>query len=623
VVDTTGTPQELARLVADITGQKRPGVPALPAPEEPEDDLGPVLEAMRSHFSLDLSYLRGTMLQRRVRRRMALLSISDLPEYVDRLRNDAKEAIALRQDVFIGVTSFFRDPEAFESIKRHLATDLRRRQVDDAFRIWVPACASGEEVYSLAMLTVEAMEACGHMRKVKLFATDIDESALARVSRATYSSSSVADVSPARLARFFDAQSGAFVIKPSLREMVICAQHNLVTAPPFTRIDLVSCRNLLIYFDQAAQEQVLASLHFSLRQGGTLFLGSAEALGRLDCEFSVVDAKQKMYKKTRNVILPTMRRRGGLRDPIAVLPREAKPRAKTRRESSVEEVDLESWLDALVTRYRPQAGAGGVQLNCTCDGGSVALPRGALEEACVNLLENAFRYGCQNDSPRVDVSCRINQGVLELSVRDNGNGIAPENHQKVFEPFRRLDPSLAEGSGVGLVAARRLIGRHGGAITLDSAEGRGAKFMIRVPIGDTEGSLHRRSTVRRRALVVEDDTLDAKAIARSLGDDFEKTQAKDLETATALLDQHRYDVIILDLSLPDGHGLELVRHVRTVMRSSIPIVVVTGHGEGISPGDMTASVASFVAKSELAGGALRSEVANALARELPPAGVTA
>jgi CheY-like chemotaxis protein len=193
----------------------------------------------------------------------------------------------------------------------------------------------------------------------------------------------------------------------------------------------------------------------------------------------------------------------------------------------------------------------------------------------------------------------------------------------VFEPFRRLDPSLAEGSGVGLVAARRLIGRHGGAITLDSAEGRGAKFMIRVPIGDTEGSLHRRSTVRRRALVVEDDTLDAKAIARSLGDDFEKTQAKDLETATALLDQHRYDVIILDLSLPDGHGLELVRHVRTVMRSSIPIVVVTGHGEGISPDDMTASVASFVAKSELAGGALRSEVANALARELPPAGVTA
>lgn len=292
--------------------------------------------------------------------------------------------------------------------------------------------------------------------------------------------------------------------------------------------------------------------------------------------------------------------------------------AGTRRESLSEEVELEAWLDALLSRYRPISEESSIQLNCACDSGRVRMPRGALEETVVNLLENAFNYGCSGPNPRIDVACRLGWGTLVLSVRDNGKGIAPENHRKIFEPFRRLDPEMADGSGVGLVAARRLIGRHGGVISIESDTDQGAEFIVRLPV-EADRWPARESAARQQILVVEDDTLDAKAIERALGEELAVTRAKDLAGAIALLSQARYDLVVLDLSLPDGHGLELVRHLRTELQLDTPVIVVTGHGNGISPTATTSTITGFVAKSELRSDTLRAAVSSALAHRVASA----
>ncbi|HNO79023.1 MAG TPA: chemotaxis protein CheB [Phycisphaerae bacterium] len=1015
VVDATADPKQLARKVASIVDK----VPDYTASIEIEDehavadDMAGVLDVLRAHFKLDLSYLRPSMLHRRVRRRMALLGISAVASYVEKLKADVAEAQALRQDTFIGVTGFFRDKEAFARLQRHLATEMLPRAIEGQFRIWVPACATGEEVYSLAILALEAMEAAGIKRELKIFATDIDEESLARASKATYPTAGIAEIGPVRLSKYFIHNGDTVTIKPAIRELVICAQHNLVTDPPFTKIDLVSCRNFLIYLEQPAQESVLASLHFALKTGGTVFLGSAEAMGRLGSEFEVVDSKFKLFRKTRSAILPSMRRRAGLRDPVVtatrsgmipndrdrdasirqlldtVIEKDGKsaavvgldgnvieilgdplgifqvPKGKittdimrmvsddvtaalttgiqrlrregndvqyairlngpsprhvtikllrlpainsvperiviiiepspsreiastpdqasldkdttirmnelqlelqqtreslqatieelqssneeqqstneelvasneelqstneelqsvneelytinveyqskiqelavlaadldnllrnidigtlfldtelrirkftpaidqiiklmehdvgrsiehfahnlgteflsdvrnvissgnaverelrgtrgnwlmvrilpymahsgqqsgvvvtfidvtaiknaeemtrmandqlafanrelsrqreeledlfsivahdlkrpvaaldgllklinaetnvpdreskdeeilskalgecgrmkrmlvdlahvsglTRRETTKDEVDLQAWLDQLVDRFREDAESRGVRINCICDAGRVQIGRAFLEEAFVNLIENALKYGTTDKNPRIDITCLINDGALELSVRDNGKGIAPENHQKIFEPFRRLDPDLSEGSGIGLVAARRLITRYGGVLSVQSALGEGAKFIARIPIEDLE-SRKLMAPKKPRVLLVEDDMLDAKTVQRYLGDDFSTTCVKGIAEAESRLGSEIFDLVILDLSLPDGHGFQLVRRIRTVLGSQVPIVVVTGQGEGIAPKSISATIAGFLSKVDV------------------------
>ncbi len=1027
IVDSSDNPQELAAKVVRLL-DKTPQVEIdceVDNEQIASDDLSGVLETLRAHFKLDLGYLRPTMLRRRVRRRMALLGITSVYKYVKRLEEDVAEARSLRQDTFIGVTSFFRDKESFERLQRHLASELLSNTSDGQFRIWVPACATGEEVYSLAITTLEAMEASNVKRELKIFATDIDEESLARASKAVYPTSGISEIGPVRLAKYFIHNGDTITIRPSIRELVICAQHNLVKDPPFTKIDLVSCRNFLIYLEQPAQENVLSALHFSLKPGGTVFLGSAEAMGRLGNEFEDIDSKHKLFRKSRNVTLPAMRRRAGMRDPIiaasratlsptdrnrdaslrqiidSIIEKDGKsaavvgidgnvieilgdpleifqlPKGKlttdimrmvsdevtaalttgmqklrrddnkvqyvirlksqpskrvtikmsrlpainniaeriiivvepspthdaaqlpdrasidkdtslrmkelhlelqqtreslqatieelqssneeqqstneelvasneefqstneelqsvneelytinveyqnkiqelavlaadldnllrnidlgtlfidsdlrirkftpatdqvikllehdvgrsiedfahslgteflsdvkeviksgktverdlrghrgnwlmvrilpylahsgkqdgavvtfvevtpiknaqemtrmandqlsfanleltrqreeledlfsivahdlkrpvaaldgllklvnvapneqdassedeflskalnecgrmkrmlvdlayvsglTRREATREVVELQEWLDELVDRFRADAESKGVRINCICDDGRVEIGRAFIEEAFVNLMENALKYGTSNKNPRIDITCLINEGTLEISVRDNGKGIAPENHQKVFEPFRRLDPDSTEGSGIGLVAARRLITRDGGSLSLQSATGEGARFVAHIPI-DRSKSKKLTMPNKPRVLLVEDDTLDAKKVQRHLGDIYTTTRVNDLAEAESRLSTEFYDLVILDLSLPDGHGLQLVQRMRTVLGSQIPIIVVTGQGDGITPKSISATIAGFLSKIDLKKESLLETVGRAI-----------
>jgi CheY-like chemotaxis protein len=269
------------------------------------------------------------------------------------------------------------------------------------------------------------------------------------------------------------------------------------------------------------------------------------------------------------------------------------------RELESREVSLQSWLDGLVDGYADSSKQAGVRVNTTCDNGTYDIHAGFLEEIFTNLFENALKYGCTAEAPRIDVAGRIVGDHFELSVADNGDGIAPEYHHKVFEPFRRLDPAASSGSGIGLLAVKRLVHRLGGSVHLDSESGKGAKFLVRVPLLTQEDDSEGIATRRPRVLLVEDDLLDARSIERHLGKSHTITRVQDIKEADTRLSSERFDVVILDLSLPDGHGLELAHRMADKPFMRTPIVVVTAHGQGIDNLGSDSAVSACLSKSDI------------------------
>lgn len=1007
--DGVDSPEGLARRVSLVTRRLDAGGDV--NEQAVDDQVNEILSLLRTRESPDFSYFRRSMVSRRVQRRMTLVGIREIERYIEKLQDDSREAHQLRRDLLIGVTSFFRDSQAFDALRaKFMGSYVLRLDPSEPVRIWVPACSSGQEVYSIAMLCAEA-NASGQRRKFSIFATDVDQQALDAASTGVYSVSEVSNVPPHLLARYFSAHGNSFHIARSIREMVIFASHNLVRDPPFTKMDLVSCRNFLIYMEPQAQEQVLASLHFALKPRGLLFLGNSESIAPLESEFESVDATSRLYRKATTTAHPALRRRSGLGDPITVMPRtvsyvhtmsrdetardvleslieldgatcalltrdgslvevigdtlglfrlsKGKPTsdatkmlpkevavamttglhrikkgeravnytvavelAQTRLHATVhlkllpdkeaesskvvlvlrkiedvsavdmperfsadvvetertraleadlrqtketlqatieelqttneeqqstneelvaaneelqsaneelqsvneelhtvniefqrknedlsvmtadldnllqnievgtlfldknlcvrkftsavtnvihlasqdigrsimdfshhlatdyvedvrsviqtgqrvdrqvraldgawyhmrivpyhtklgvdegvlvtfvdvtgaknmeelarsineqleaantrlieqadeledlfsitshdlkrpiaaldgllklarkrlketsdeanigekldlaidecarmhrmirdlshvsgirepdeveEDLDLQVWMDGIMEEFKQRAVEKGIRFNYSCDRGVVRLVRTQPEQALRNIIENAILYGSGNESPRIDVTCQIDKGMLRLSVADNGMGIAPEHHERVFELFRRLDPSVGDGSGVGLVAARRLINMAGGQVDLESDVGEGAKFTITLPV-ERKGDQDDKSALRR-ILLVEDDAVDAKTTMRLLGDIYQMTWATTLAEAKELVQSEYFDLVLLDLSLPDGHGLELLTQVRKNLRRDVPIVILTGHSGIVDERAMRASTDGYLTKA--------------------------
>ena len=237
-------------------------------------------------------YKRGTVL-RRIERRMQVNALPDLPSYRRLLDTSPRETPALLQDMLISVTNFFRDRDAFDALGEALAKSVADRPAAEPFRAWVAGCATGEEAYSVAMLLHELLAERGG--QVQIFASDIDQRAVAAARLGAYPASIVTDVSPERLTRFFTPEPEGYRIVKGVRDGVVFSMHNVLSDPPFTRMDLICCRNLLIYLDRAAQVQALRSFHFALKPGGMLFLGSSETVDLTDGIFSSV-GKHKLYR---------------------------------------------------------------------------------------------------------------------------------------------------------------------------------------------------------------------------------------------------------------------------------------------------------------------------------------
>ena len=1029
LVDQVGLPAQLANRITELSKRNWPAPDEVGDDDEPPEEIAQVLGLIRANTSIDMSYLRPRMVGRRLRRRMAINGIWAIKEYLAKLERDPEELAHLADDLLIVVTSFFRDAHAFDSLQRKIIPKyvLEGRDPSEPIRVWVAACATGQEVYSIAMILLQALAERKQARPLKIFATDVNEFALTRASRGHYSLSEAADIPPRLLTLYMDQAGNQYTVRNEVRSTVLFARHNLVEDPPFTKMDLVCCRNLLIYLTPEAQKRALATLTMALKpETGLLFLGSAESASVLDSGLQVIDARSKIYRRhgtlptdviiqpaiaeptavnrpdisawtrpaetrtqqqlelLRSIVdcsLQTQRRSVALTspdgrlvevfsDPLAVfrlprgkptdhlarlLPRdlvssvatgwqrltkgeptvhfvvptrqvqgatavqiqmfalEKNPSrealhlltidrragdddhpappvdlssaeqveslqqelAQTReslqatieelqasneeqqstneelvasneelqstneelhsvneelftvnaeyqkknqelqvlsadldnllrninvgtlylddqlrirrftptisriiplQESDIgrpmtelvhrlevdlsgiasevlnsdasvemevrdrfgswllmrivphrtmagadrgllitfvditkvknaeetsrvvsselaaansqlaeqseqledlfsivahdlkrpvlgvdgvltlahkklqrgetdqalrhvqaaleatstlrtilqdlgdmaqlthfepveEEVDLMQWLESLLEPFAGQSKDRAVQFHWVSDSGTALFCRAAAQTILSNLVENALLHGTSGRRPRVDVICSIEPAFLRIVVMDNGRGIAPENHERVFELFRRLTPNETPGTGVGLVAARRMAQRANGTLRLESSLGHGAKFTVELPARRTAEA---RTKHPARVLLVEDDDLDAKAATMAL-EGYSIERARTLTAARELARTGHFDVVLLDLSLPDGHGLSLVSDLRADGQNRVPVVILSGHADGlIREALQVSSVVGAISKDSTMAPEFREVVQNAL-----------
>jgi two-component system, chemotaxis family, CheB/CheR fusion protein len=258
-----------------------------------------VLSLLRTRTKSDFRGYRKHMLLRRVQRRMGLCHVDDPEKYLQLLRDDSQEVAALHKDLLIGVTAFFREPEAFEVLQQLVIPELiQRADGETPIRVWVPGCATGEEAYSLAMLLWEGFAAANKAPSLQIFATDRDEEALHAARQGIYLEAISAEVSPERLRRFFvRPDEHHYQANKQLRESVVFAPQNLISDAPFSNLDLISCRNLLIYLEPEVQRKVMGLFHFALRAGGYLVLGPSESVGREMDLFEPISKKWRVFRR--------------------------------------------------------------------------------------------------------------------------------------------------------------------------------------------------------------------------------------------------------------------------------------------------------------------------------------
>lgn len=298
IVDAVLTVEEMpAALVAHTKGL---GVKATAqSAVTPDHALAQIIDLVRQNTRHDFTLYKMGTLQRRIERRMALVSIpaTDMARYVKLLRKDSAELNRLATDLLINVTSFFRDSKVFELLTKTIVPDIVRSHTgDEPLRIWIAGCSTGEEAYSLAMVFAEAIADAERTIKLCVFASDVDPDAVATAREGNYPDTIAADILPERLARFFVKQEHGYSIVPELRANIVFTVQDLLADPPFSKLDMVSCRNLLIYLGPDAQNKAIALFHFALRQGGILLLGTSETTGHADSLFEAVAKSERIYR---------------------------------------------------------------------------------------------------------------------------------------------------------------------------------------------------------------------------------------------------------------------------------------------------------------------------------------
>src|SRR2546421_7634874 len=305
-VDLALTPREIAGEIERISNHPYIRGP-LSDPEEIEkaaykqaDDLGRIFLSLKKQTGVDFSAYKETTLIRRIHRRMALHRLDKMSQYARFLRDNKKETEALFDDLLINVTRFFRDEAVFRALKKRFLPALLKTKSKDRqpeLRAWVPGCASGEEVYSLAISILETLGSKPSKMRIQIFGTDLSESVIEHARLGIYSSAIEKDVSSARLKRFFVKRDGTYQIHRNVRDICTFARQNITADPPFSRLDLISCRNVLIYLSPELHKRCIPQFHYALNSGGYLILGPAESVGLYDELFKLVDKKNKIYAK--------------------------------------------------------------------------------------------------------------------------------------------------------------------------------------------------------------------------------------------------------------------------------------------------------------------------------------
>jgi two-component system, chemotaxis family, CheB/CheR fusion protein len=425
---------------------------------EEEGEFAAIFALLRRNYNLDFSKYRGSTVGRRIRRRMEFRQIPELADYLAIVSGDQGELELLYKDLLIGVTEFFRDKQAFQFLEQEIVPRIfaNRRRGED-LRVWSAACATGEEAYSLAILLTEYSRRVDFLGKITVFATDVHKASLEVASQGLYDRSRLTNVSPERLEAFFKKEGDdLFRVTSELRKMVVFAPHNLLNDPPFTRLDLACCRNLLIYFQPEVQEKVISVFHFALRKDGILFLGSSEGLGQFGAEFEVIANQHKLFRKIRDLKLALnldgnrSLERLQANIPVTVF------QPGSSRSVSIERQVLSDY-DTLLRRHVPPGVLINEKLEIFHYFGNVAeylrMPEGRAETNILSLTEDNLHIALSTSLQRADSTrqfivtrnVRIRRGdgefLIDLNVAPLPDEKSHTTHYHVyFERVRALEP---------------------------------------------------------------------------------------------------------------------------------------------------------------------------------------
>ncbi|MBF0255210.1 MAG: PAS domain-containing protein, partial [Gammaproteobacteria bacterium] len=361
LVDAILPAEELPlRLAAHIQNRPYKAVDEEPARVIPyarmstEEVFASIMHLLHQVGGIDFSDYKPNTVMRRIERRQQVRHSPELYQYLDLLENDRNEIITLRRELLISVTSFFRDTETFQELADKVIRPMvQRKQAGESIRVWTSGVATGEEAYSLGMLFLEAFEREKRWPSLKIFATDVDQQCVETAGAGQYPESAAAELSPERLERFFLRKGERFLVRNDLRQCIVFARHNLLADPPFTKMDLVVCRNTLIYFKSIAQERVLRSLQYALVDGGALLLGSSESLTASTEGLQVISARHKLFRRKGPVAPLLLARQLGLMMPH--LGKDQSGRSAQGRRQAAGNALADAGLNVLLNRFAPPA----------------------------------------------------------------------------------------------------------------------------------------------------------------------------------------------------------------------------------------------------------------------------
>ncbi|MBI5679717.1 MAG: PAS domain-containing protein [Methanobacterium sp.] len=297
LVDFILPPEEMPEKLISYTKSAQKNIAKIYTPkEETKKTLQKIFMLIRNRTGHDFSYYKENTIYRRINRRMNVHQIENMPLYLRYLHESPYEIDILFKELLINVTNFFRDDAAFDALKNNIRKLIELKSDVDNIRVWVPGCSSGEEVYSIAITIQELIEESGKNLDVQIFGTDIDMDAITLARSGTYSTTIASDISSKRLQKYFIKKDNLFVIRNDIREMAVFAPHDVIKDPPFTKLDILSCRNLLIYLNSEAQQKALSNFNYAINNDGILFLGPSESVGEFIDAFTLLDKKWKVFK---------------------------------------------------------------------------------------------------------------------------------------------------------------------------------------------------------------------------------------------------------------------------------------------------------------------------------------
>ncbi|ONI45067.1 hypothetical protein AN641_04910 [Candidatus Epulonipiscioides gigas] len=267
--------------------------------EEQKEDVEEIIFKIYERKGTNFEDYKKSTIVRRIKKRMKMLELLNMNEYIDYINRFDDEIDTLHNEIFIGVTEFFRDPEAYDSLYAVINKIYQEKEIDESIRVWSAGCSTGEEAYSIAILILEYLEERKLPINVKIFATDINDIALSKAQNGIYTLEQLNGVSKERLKKYFDKRGQNYQVKKYIRNLIIFAKHNIISEAPFSKLDLIICRNVLIYLENNIQQKVFAAFGFSLKENGYLFLGTSESLGEMGKYFEAINFKQKLFKRAK------------------------------------------------------------------------------------------------------------------------------------------------------------------------------------------------------------------------------------------------------------------------------------------------------------------------------------